>query len=52
VALYPVLPPSANHSQLVIKVNDLIARDPGYSFGKLSRQTVMRALQELRAANR
>jgi hypothetical protein len=51
-ALYPVIPASANHSQLVDKVNDHLKRDPGYSFGKISRQTVMRALKELRKANR
>jgi hypothetical protein len=54
-ALYPVaLPKSTNHSALERRVNEVLLEDPDYKAsgrGKVSRQTVLRALQILRAAN-
>lgn len=57
VALFPfALPPPRNVNLLKLtdEVNDQLARDPDYKarYGKLSRQTVMRALETLLAANR
>jgi hypothetical protein len=55
-ALFPVvLPKHISYSALHRKVNEELRRNPEYlavGFGELSRQTVMRALQTLRAANR
>jgi hypothetical protein len=53
VSVYPDLPPEdIGHSLLARKVNKQLSRDPKYHRGKISRQTVMRALALLRAANR
>jgi hypothetical protein len=48
------LPKHVNKLQLTKHVNEVLARDPEYKatgYGELSRMTVVRALQTLRAAN-
>jgi hypothetical protein len=53
-ALFPAVPKNVNHSKLARDVNDWLAHDTEYratGIGKLSRMTVVRALQKLRAAN-
>jgi hypothetical protein len=55
-AFYPDgIPENPNVSKLTRQVNDYLKQDPGYraaGHGEVSRQTVLRALEQLREANK